>query len=153
MSELTGHLLAAAAGGWEAWNVVMHFNKVSGGLAVRGLRMSGWAPDGRRAGPPFCVGLCGEVGETGSPRGGPGEGVACDGASSLGDSARRSVSFGLAADRSPAHARAMHSAPLQVSLRGGRAATTPSAAITRWLPPPLPFSILASERSWSCLYP
>lgn len=58
MSELTGHLLAAVAGGWEACNVVMHFNKVSGALAVRGLRVSGWAPDGRRGWASF---LCGAV--------------------------------------------------------------------------------------------
>lgn len=48
--------------------------------------------------------------------------------------------------RSPAHTRAMHSVPLQVSPRGHHAATTPSATITRWLSPPIPFSILASKR-------
>lgn len=48
--------------------------------------------------------------------------------------------------RSPAHTRAMHSVPLQVSPRGHHAATTPSATITRWPSPPIPFSILASKR-------
>lgn len=49
MSELTGHLFTVVAGGWwGAWSMVMNFNKAPGGLTVRGLLISGWAPDGSR---------------------------------------------------------------------------------------------------------
>lgn len=51
-------------GWWGAWDMVMNFNKVPGGLAVRGLLISGWAPDGRRGGASRC----------GAPWGGAGQG-------------------------------------------------------------------------------